>query len=163
MDARESIARGETALGIEFGSTNIKAVLTDKRGTVLATGNHGWENSLKYGIRTYPLTEIHEGLKDCYRSLRVSVEEKYGEKLTSIGAIGISAMMHGYMAFDQEGKLLTDFQTWRNSNTQEAADELTELFQFNIPLRWTIAHIDQCILNKEEHVQHISYVTTLDS
>ena len=89
--------------------------------------------------------------------------EKYGEKLTSIGAIGISAMMHGYMAFDQEGKLLTDFQTWRNSNTQEAADELTELFQFNIPLRWTIAHIDQCILNKEEHVQHISYVTTLDS
>lgn len=163
MDARESIARGETALGIEFGSTNIKAVLTDKRGTVLATGNHGWENTLKDGIWTYPLTEIHEGLKDCYRSLRVSVEEKYGEKLTSIGAIGISAMMHGYMAFDQEGKLLTDFQTWRNSNTQEAADELTELFQFNIPLRWTIAHIDQCILNKEEHVQHISYVTTLDS
>ena len=163
MDYRESIENGRTALGIEFGSTRIKAVLTDEKGTVLAIGIHDWENTLKDGIWTYPLEEIHEGLQDCYRSLKAAVKETYGLTLRRIGAIGISAMMHGYMAFDQEGKLLSPFQTWRNSNTQQAADELTELFNFNIPLRWTIAHLYQCVLDGEAHLYEADFVTTLDS
>ncbi len=163
MGAKEIIERGEAALGIEFGSTRIKAVLIDRKGTVLAVGFHDWENSLIDGIWTYPLEEIHAGLRDCYSSLRKAVEEKYGITLKKLGAMGISAMMHGYMAFDQEGTLLTPFQTWRNSNTEKAADALTELFDFNIPLRWTIAHLYQCILDEEAHVPQLSFVTTLDS
>lgn len=163
MNENERIQAAQTALGIEFGSTRIKAVLTDLTGHVLATGFHDWENSLVNGIWTYPLEEIHAGLQDCYASLKKTVRETYGLTLKKVGAIGISAMMHGYMAFDKDGKLLAPFQTWRNSNTGEAADELTELFDFNIPLRWTIAHIYQCILDNEEHVQHLDFVTTLDS
>ncbi len=163
MGAKEIIERGEAALGIEFGSTRIKAVLIDRKGTVLAVGFHDWENSLIDGIWTYPLEEIHAGLRDCYSSLRKAVEEKYGITLKKLGAMGISAMMHGYMAFDQDGTLLTPFQTWRNSNTEKAADALTELFDFNIPLRWTIAHLYQCILDEEAHVPQLSFVTTLDS
>ncbi len=163
MGAKEIIERGEAALGIEFGSTRIKAVLIDRKGAVLAVGFHDWENSLIDGIWTYPLEEIHAGLRDCYSSLRKAVEEKYGITLKKLGAMGISAMMHGYMAFDQEGTLLTPFQTWRNSNTEKAADALTELFDFNIPLRWTIAHLYQCILDEEAHVPQLSFVTTLDS
>ena len=142
------IKQGRTSLGIEFGSTRIKAVLVDFSGEVLGVGFHDWENSLKDGIWTYTLDEIHAGLKKCYTSLRKNVEEKYGVTLKKIGSMGISAMMHGLMAFDKEGRLLTPFKTWRNSDTEDAADELTGVFNFNIPLRWTIAHIYQAVLDK---------------
>ena len=163
MSQNTNIETGKTALGIEFGSTRIKAVLTDLKGEVLAVGFYDWENSLEDGIWTYSLEEIHKGLRSCYAGMRDAVKEKYGVDLTTVGAIGISAMMHGYMAFDKEGKLLTRFRTWRNSNTQQAADELTELFQFNIPLRWTISHLYQSILEDLDHVKELSFVTTLDS
>lgn len=163
MEIREKIAQGRTALGIEFGSTRIKAVLTDLEGKVLAVGFHDWENSLVDGIWTYSIEEIREGLRHCYAGMRDAVQEKYGLKLTTIGAVGISAMMHGYMAFDKSGKILVPFRTWRNSNTQQAADALTELFRFNIPLRWTIAHLYQCVLEDAEHLQRVDFVTTLDS
>ena len=163
MNNRQIIETGKTALGIEFGSTRIKGVLIDEQGNVLATGFHDWENSLIDGIWTYSIDEIHNGLRSCYSSLRKDVEEKYGVTLTTIGAIGISAMMHGYMAFGKDGSLLSPFQTWRNTNTQAAADILTPLFDFNIPLRWTIAHLYQCILDNEEHVDKIDYLTILSS
>ncbi len=162
-DIKDIICSGKTALGIEFGSTNIKAVLVDDQGAVLATGSFGWENSLVNGIWTYSHEEILHGLKTCYANLRKAVEEKYQVTPDTYGAIGISAMMHGYIALDEKGNLLAPFQTWRNSNTEPAADELTELFQFNIPLRWTIAHLYQCILDQEEHLKDVSFVTTLDS
>ena len=163
MDKKELILSGKTALGIEFGSTRIKGVLTDLEGEVLAIGFHDWENSLVNGIWTYSLAEIEEGLRDCYSGVRKDVEAKYGVTLTTVGAIGISAMMHGYIALDKDGKFLTAFQTWRNSNTEKAADELTELFNFNIPLRWTIAHLYQCVLDDEPHLKDVDFVTTLDS
>lgn len=163
MGAKELIQEGKAVLGMELGSTRIKAVLIDFKGSVLAVGFHDWENSLVNGYWTYSLDEIHAGVKDCYASLRKEVEEKYGVTLKKLGSIGISGMMHGYMAFDKEGTLLTPFRTWRNSNTQEAADTLTELFDFNIPLRWTSAHIYQCILDREKHVKKLDYVTTLSS
>lgn len=163
MEVKEQIVRGKTALGIELGSTRIKAVLVDNCGKVLAAGIHDWENSLINNIWTYSLDEIHQGIRACYSSLRRDVEEKYGAALTDIGAIGISAMMHGYMALDDGGNQLAPFQTWRNTNTQQAADELTELFQFNIPLRWTIAHLYQRILDGEQHVEKAAFVTTLSS
>lgn len=163
MKAKELIVEGKTALGIELGSTRIKAVLIDMEGTVLAVGFHDWENSLVNGFWTYSLDEIHKGIKDCYASLKKEVEARYSVTLKKFGSMGISAMMHGYMAFDKEGTLLTPFRTWRNSNTQEAADQLTELFGFNIPLRWTSAHIYQCILDNEKHVDKLDYVTTLAS
>ncbi len=163
MEAREAIEAGKTALGIEFGSTRIKAVLIDLTGKVLAVGFYDWENSLVNDIWTYSLDEIHAGLRGCYTSLRETVEEKYGLTLKKIGAMGISAMMHGILAFDKDGKLLTPFQTWRNSNTQAAADRLTDLFDFNIPLRWTIAHLYQFILDKEPFARDIAFATTLDS
>ncbi len=159
----EAIKNGKTALGIEFGSTNIKGVLVGESGEVLATGSFGWENSLVDGIWTYSQEEILNGLKSCYGDLRKSVEEKYEVTPTTYGAMGISAMMHGYIALDKDGNLLAPFQTWRNSNTEKAADELTELFQFNIPLRWTIAHLYQCMLDKEAHLEDLGFVTTLDS
>ena len=162
-DVKDMIMNGQTALGIEFGSTNIKAVLIDNEGTVLATGSHGWENSLIDGIWTYSQEEILAGLKSCYSAMRQDVEKKYGVTPATYGAMGISAMMHGYIALDKDGKLLSPFQTWRNSNTQQAADELTELFNFNIPLRWTIAHLYQCVLDQEEHLKDTVFVTTLDS
>lgn len=162
-EVKELIQSGKTALGIELGSTRIKAVLIDLSGNVLAVGFHDWENSLVNGVWTYGLTEIHTGIKNCYASLRKAVEEQYGVTPTTYGAMGISAMMHGYMAFDAEDHLLAPFQTWRNTNTQEAADELTDLFQFNIPLRWTIAHLYQCILDGEEHLKKVSFVTVLSS
>ncbi|MBQ4177183.1 MAG: FGGY-family carbohydrate kinase, partial [Lachnospiraceae bacterium] len=162
-DVKEMIMNGQTALGIEFGSTNIKAVLVDEEGTVLATGSYGWENSLVDGIWTYSQEEILAGLRGCYSAMRQDVEKKYGVTPATYGAMGISAMMHGYIALDKDGKLLAPFQTWRNSNTQQAADELTPLFDFNIPLRWTIAHLYQCILDQEEHLKVVDFVTTLDS
>lgn len=161
MNKKELIISGKTALGIELGSTRIKGVLIDLQGNVLAVGIHDWENSLIDNIWTYSLEEIHMGIRQCYRSLREAVEQKYGVILQNIGAIGVSAMMHGYMALDKNGKQIAPFQTWRNTNTQEAADELTELFNFNIPLRWTAAHLYQRILDGEEHVAKLDYVSTL--
>ena len=161
MNAKEIIIQGATALGIELGSTRIKAVLIDLQGNVLAVGIYDWENSFMNNIWTYSISEIHTGIQACYRSLRQDVQKKYGVSLQNIGSIGISAMMHGYMALDKEGKQLAPFQTWRNTNTQQAADELTELFHFNIPLRWTVAHLYQRILDKEAHVKQLDYVTTL--
>lgn len=163
MDAKRIIIDGKTTLGIELGSTRIKGVLIDFKGQVLAVGIHDWENSLVDNIWTYSLEAIHTGLRKCYSSLREDVERKYGVPLQNIGAIGVSAMMHGYMALDKDGKQLAPFQTWRNTNTQNAADELTELFNFNIPLRWTAAHLYQRILDREEHVAELDYVSTLSA
>lgn len=161
MDKKELIISGKTALGIELGSTRIKGVLIDFQGNVLAVGIHDWENSFIDNIWTYSLEEIHKGLRHCYSSLREEVEQKYGTVLQNIGSIGISAMMHGYMALDKNGEQIAPFQTWRNTNTQKAADKLTDLFDFNIPLRWSIAHLYQRILDQEEHVEKLDYVSTL--
>lgn len=161
MSYTESIQSNRTALGIEFGSTRIKAVLSDLEGNVLAVGFHDWENSLINGIWTYSLEEVHEGLADCYASMKKDVKEKYGITLTSVGAIGISAMMHGYIALDKNDVQLAPFQTWRNTNTGKAADELTELFNFNIPLRWTGAHLYQRVLDGEAHVKDLAFANTL--
>ncbi|MBR2188332.1 MAG: ATPase [Eubacterium sp.] len=163
MKAKEAILQGKTALGIEFGSTRIKAVLTDLNSEVLAVGTYDWENKLLNGVWTYSLEEIHTGLAECYRSMKRAVEKEWDVTITRIGAMGISAMMHGYMPFNHERELLTPFRTWRNRYTQQAADVLTKRFGFNIPLRWTIAHLYQSILDQGEHVPEISYVTTLDA
>ena len=161
MDAKALIESGKTALGIELGSTRIKGVLIDLKGRVLAVGIHDWENSFVDNIWTYSLEDIHAGIRNCYTSLRKEVEKTYGVTLKTTGAIGISAMMHGYMALNADGEQIAPFQTWRNTNTQEAADELTELFQFNIPLRWSVAHLYQRILDQEAHVKELDYVSTL--
>ena len=161
MEAKNLITQGKTALGIEFGSTRIKGVLVDFDGNVLASGWHEWENSLINGVWTYSLEEVEEGLRACYSALRSGIEKKYGVTPKTFGAIGISAMMHGYIALDKDGKQLAPFQTWRNTNTGKAADTLTELFNFNIPLRWSVAHLYQRILDKEEHVKNIASVFTL--
>ena len=134
----EEIRRGSTVLGIEFGSTRIKAVLIDSDNNPIAAGGHGWENRLDNNIWTYTQEDIWNGLKDCYAKLKQDVKEQYGETLTTVGAIGFSGMMHGYLAFDECGKLLVPFRTWRNTMTEQAAAELSELFQFNIPQRWSI-------------------------
>ena len=156
-----SITEGRTALGIEFGSTRIKAVLTDETTAPIAQGSHQWENRLVNNIWTYTMEDIMTGLQACYRDLARDVREKYGRELTTIGSIGISAMMHGYMAFDKNGVLLAPFRTWRNTITQEASEKLTELFQYNIPQRWSIAHLYQAILNGEAHLTELDYLTTL--
>lgn len=163
MNKKERIISGKTALGIELGSTRIKGVLIDLQGNVLGVGIHDWENSLIDNIWTYSLEEIHTGIRKCYSSLRESVKTAYGVTLQTVGAIGVSAMMHGYMALDKDGTQLAPFQTWRNTNTQKAADELTELFDFNIPLRWTAAHLYQRILDGEEHTARLDYVSTLSA
>ena len=155
------IENGKTTLGIEFGSTRIKAVLVDEAHNPIASGDHEWENRLDNGIWTYTLDDIWTGLRDSYKKLTIDVKEKYDTALTTVGAIGFSAMMHGYMAFNKEGELLVPFRTWRNGTTGPAAEALTELFQYNIPLRWSIAHLYQAILNGEEHVKDVAYFTTL--
>jgi len=159
---RRAIEQGRTTLGIELGSTRIKAVLADENLKPIAMGNHDWENRLENNIWTYSLEDAWSGLQDCYADLAASVKEKYGTELTTIGSIGFSAMMHGYLAFDKEGELLVPFRTWRNTMTGEASRKLTEIFAFNIPQRWSIAHLYQAVLNKEEHVKDVSYLTTLD-
>lgn len=155
----------DTALGIEFGSTRIKAVLTGKDGKMIAEGSHTWENELidedGRKIWSYSLNMIHEGLRDCYADLKADYKAKTGEVLSEIGCIGISAMMHGYMAFDSNGTLLVPFRTWRNTITEEAADKLTEEFGFNIPQRWSIAHFYQAILRNESHIPAVDHLTTL--
>lgn len=158
----EAIKAGKTALGIEFGSTRIKAVLIDDKNTPIAQGDHAWENRLENGIWTYSIEDIWEGLQDCYASLAADVKQKYDTELTTVGSIGFSAMMHGYMAFDKEGKLLVPFRTWRNTMTEEASKILTEEFAYHIPQRWSIAHLYQAILNKEPHVKDVAFFTTLD-
>ena len=163
MDAKECIMQAKTALGIEFGSTRIKAILVNDKNEPIAQGAHDWENRYENGYWTYSLDDIHTGLQSCYASLAKDVSDKYGVTLTNIGAIGISAMMHGYMPFDKSGKLLVPFRTWRNTTTEAASEELSKLFNFHIPQRWSIAHLYQAILNKEDHVKDIDYVTTLEA
>src|SRR5512143_1171919 len=160
-DIQKAIENGKTVLGIELGSTRIKAVLIGDDHTPLASGSHEWENRHENGVWTYSLEDIWTGLQDSYRKLSQEVLEKYGLPLRSIGGLGFSAMMHGYMAFDEAGNLLVPFRTWRNTMTAQAARELTELFQFNIPQRWSIAHLHQAILSKEAHVRDIRFQTTL--
>lgn len=158
---KSAIQSGKTGLGIEFGSTRIKAVLIDEHQVPVASGNHDWENQLMGGIWTYSLEAVITGLQDCYRKLAKEVQEKYDAELTNFAAIGISAMMHGYMAFDEKENLLAPFRTWRNAITEKASAELTALFSYNIPQRWSIAHLYQAILDQEEHVPQISFLTTL--
>ncbi len=161
MDNKAIIEQGKAILGIEFGSTRIKAVLVDDKGNTLASGGHGWENRLDNGIWTYTLDDIWSGLQDCYSDMLKDVKEKYGVTVTSLAAIGFSAMMHGYLAFDKDGELLVPFRTWRNTITEEAAKKLTESFNYNIPQRWSISHLYQAILNGEEHVPNVAFFTTL--
>ena len=161
MDKKEIIKEGRTSLGIEFGSTRIKAVLIEEGGIPLASGSYEWENQYINGIWTYDLNDVWKGLQSCYQDLVADVKEKYDVELTQIGSIGFSAMMHGYLAFDKEDHLLVPFRTWRNTITEEAADKLTKEFNYNIPQRWSIAHLYQAILNREEHVKDIAFFTTL--
>lgn len=160
-DIQQAIANGKTVLGIELGSTRIKAVLIGEDHAPIASGSHEWENRYENGVWTYNLEDVWTGLQESYRNLAKDVFEKYNTPLQAIGAIGFSAMMHGYMAFDQDGNLLVPFRTWRNTMTGQASEQLTDLFQFNIPQRWSIAHLDQAILSKEAHVKNISHLTTL--
>ena len=161
MNQKEAIMEGRTSLGIEFGSTRIKAVLTGEDSVPLASGSHEWENRYENGIWTYSLDDIWQGVQDCYRNLAQEVRNTYGTELARTGAIGFSAMMHGYLAFDKNGELLVPFRTWRNTSTEQAAAALTEAFHYNIPQRWSIAHLYQAVLNQEEHVKDVAFLTTL--
>ena len=160
-DAKSTIEAGKAILGIEFGSTRIKAVLIDQENKPIAQGSHTWENQLVDGLWTYSIEAIWAGLQDCYADLRANVKKQYGIEIETLAAIGISAMMHGYMPFNDKAEILVPFRTWRNTNTGKAAAELSELFVYNIPLRWSISHLYQAILNKEEHVKDITFLTTL--
>ena len=159
--SKEIIESGNAILGVEFGSTRIKAVLIDEKTGVLATGDHEWENRYDNGIWTYTLDDVWGGLQDAYKNMASDAKEKYGATITKLKAIGFSAMMHGYMAFDDKDELLVPFRTWRNSITGEAAKELTAAFDFNIPERWSISHLYQAILNGEDHIRDIKFQTTL--
>ena len=158
---RQFVEQGRTALGIEFGSTRIKAVLVDEKNTPIASGSHEWENRYENGLWTYSLEDIVTGMQACYAGLAKDVKEKFGVTLKKVGAIGVSAMMHGYLAFDKKGEMLVPFRTWRNNNAQPAAEKLTEEFGYHIPARWSCAHLYQAILNGEEHVKEIAFQTTL--
>lgn len=160
-DVKQSIENGKTVLGIEFGSTRIKAVLVGEDNAPIASGSHDWENSYVNNMWTYSVDEIWKGLQDSYQKMATDVKEQFGVQLKSVGAIGFSAMMHGYMAFDKDGEMLVPFRTWRNNITEKASLALTELFNYNIPQRWSIAHLYQAILNDEEHVADIDFQTTL--
>lgn len=157
----EKIRAGKTSLGIEFGSTRIKAVLIDDTYTTIAAGDYGWASHLENGLWSYSQEEIWTGLQTAYAALAEDVENAYGEKLTRVGRIGFSAMMHGYLAFGKDGELLVPFRTWQNTNTSEAHEKLSELFQYNIPERWSIAHLYQAVLNNEEHIGKVDFFTTL--
>jgi len=161
MDARDVIESGKAILGIEFGSTRIKAVLIDPEHKPIAQGSHEWENQFENGLWTYSLDAIWSGLQACYSDLREDVHKHYNVEIENLAAIGISAMMHGYMAFDAAERLLVPFRTWRNTNTGAAAAELSKLFNFNMPLRWSLSHLYQCILDDEPHVKEVDFFTTL--
>ena len=156
-----AIHQGKTALGIEMGSTRIKAVLIGPDHQPIASGAHDWENRYENGCWTYPLEAVWAGLQDCYAKLAAAVQEQYGQPLTRVAALGLSGMMHGYLPFDKDGRQLAAFRTWRNTTTQQAAAELTELLDFNIPQRWSVAHLWQAVLNGEPHTREIAFVTTL--
>lgn len=160
-ETMRDIQNGKTVLGIEFGSTRIKAVLINEAYQTIASGSYDWENRLVNGIWTYSMEDIGAGVKGCYASLKKNVKDTYGVTLTTFGAIGISGMMHGYLPFDEKGELLAEFRTWRNTITEPASEQLSELFQFHIPQRWSVAHLYQSILNGEEHVRDIHFMTTL--
>jgi len=160
-DIQKAIESGKTTLGIELGSTRIKAVLIGEDHTPIASGSHEWENQFENGIWTYSLEAVWAGLQESYLNLSNEISEKYNTQLQTVGAIGFSAMMHGYLVFGKDGNQLVPFRTWRNTMTGQAAEELTNLFQFNIPLRWSIAHLYQAILNKEPHIKDIRFLTTL--
>ena len=161
MHPKELILEGKAILGIELGSTRIKAVLIDEQNKPIAQGSHTWENQLVNGLWTYSDEAIWQGLQDCYADLRREVAAQYGIEIENLAAIGISAMMHGYLPFGAQGNMLAPFRTWRNTNTGEAAKALSELFVYNIPLRWSISHLYQAILNNEDHIKDISFLTTL--
>ena len=161
MTAKEAIQQGRAVLGMELGSTRIKAVLIDEEHKPIAQGSHEWENQLVDGLWTYSVEAIWHGVQDCYADLRRNVREQYDTEIETLAAIGFSAMMHGYMAFNDRQEILVPFRTWRNTNTAQAAAELSELFVYNIPLRWSISHLYQAILNNEEHVKDIDFLTTL--
>ena len=161
-DIKNAIINGKTVLGIELGSTRIKAVLIGEDNTTIASGSHDWENRYVNNIWTYSLEDIWTGVQDSYQKMAEDVKEKYGVTIQTIGAIGFSAMMHGYMVFNKAGELLVPFRTWRNTITEKASEELTKLFNYHIPQRWSIAHLYQAILNEEEHVADISFQTTLE-
>lgn len=161
LDPKSTIEQGKAILGIELGSTRIKAVLIDGENKPIAQGCHEWENQLADGLWTYPVEAIWFGLQDSYADLRANVRKLYDIEIENLAAIGVSAMMHGYMAFDSAQEILVPFRTWRNTNTGAAAAELSELFVYNIPLRWSISHLYQAILNGEPHVKDIDFLTTL--
>ena len=157
----KTIELDKTALGIELGSTRIKAILIGHNHIPIASGVCDWENRFEDGVWTYDLDTVWEGLQTAYSNLAEEVYEKYGVRLTKVGTLGFSGMMHGYLPFDAAGNQLTAFRTWRNTTTEKAAEELTALLQFNIPQRWSVAHLYQAILNKEAHVEKIDFLTTL--
>ena len=161
LDPKSTIEAGHAVLGIELGSTRIKAVLIDEENKPIAQGSHTWENQLVDELWTYSIDAVWNGLQDCYADLRADVQQQYGVEIEKLAAIGVSAMMHGYMAFDKQQEILVPFRTWRNTNTGPAAAKLSELFVFNIPLRWSISHLYQAILNDEPHVSNIDFLTTL--
>ena len=161
LQAKQTIESGKAILGIEFGSTRIKAVLIDENNSPIAQGSHTWENQLEDGLWTYSIEAIWNGLQNCYADLLQDVKKQYDTTIEKLASIGVSAMMHGYMAFDDQEKILVPFRTWRNTNTGKAAAELSKLFVYNIPLRWSISHVYQAILNEEPHVKQIKFLTTL--
>ena len=161
LDAKSTIEAGKAILGIELGSTRIKAVLINQENKPIAQGSHTWENQLVDGLWTYSIEAIWSGLQDCYADLRTNVKNAYGIEIETLAAIGVSAMMHGYMLFNKKEEILVPFRTWRNTNTGRAAAALSELFVYNIPLRWSISHLYQAILDNESHVNEIDFLTTL--
>lgn len=158
---KQKIENGEVFLGIELGSTRIKAVLIDNTYAPIASGGYNWENRLEDGYWTYHLDDVWTGVQTSFRELAKDVSERYGAALTKVASMGVSAMMHGYLAFDKEGNQLCPFRTWRNTTTEEAARLLSEKFNFNLPLRWSVAHLYQAMLNKEAHVKAVDFITTL--
>ncbi|MGL5819866.1 MAG: xylulokinase [Phycicoccus sp.] len=160
-DPRDEIASGRAVLGIELGSTRIKGVLLDGGGRQLASGGHGWENRFVDRTWTYDEDDIWAGLRTCFATVVADAERRHGVRPTALRALGVSAMMHGYVAFDSEGTLLVPFRTWRNTSTERAAAELTELLDFAIPLRWSVAHRYQAVLDDEPHVGQVARMTTL--
>ncbi len=161
INIKQEITDGKTSLGIELGSTRIKAVLVATDHSVVASGSHAWENQLVDGFWTYSLEEVWQGIQASYAELKQQVSTQYSVSLTKIAAVGVSAMMHGYLPFGKDDQLLVPFRTWRNNTTGEAATQLTKLFNFNIPQRWSIAHLYQAILNQESHVKSVDFLTTL--